>query len=330
MISNDMQKVVWNKKVIFNTIKLLWAVLIIFFWLKLYVQNSGEQMDFSNDIMYDEVSPAENDYNWEWLSWVWMHNITQVEQEEQVDTYDDFDWENHEFQLKYQVLCFSDFDLCMKTKYSGTFSARDKFMYLASNYYVINTIRQNIQIWLDINEQLEKIEINSDYWATRWSANRDSVTINMWGVFSYVEYLSLISHELWHVVDLWIIRWYSSQKDENFTEFGRAVFSIDDPSLMYYALSRNSETVRKSESTKEDFCSGYGMTDPFEDFAECHNLYLNHNEIFKERAKTNEIMRQKYNFLANLYNGKYMFSSSSDLVKYDTNSSRRPWDTTKM
>jgi hypothetical protein len=43
------------------------------------------------------------------------------------------------------------------------------------------------------------------------------------------------------------------------------------------------------------------MSDPFEDFAECHNMYLNHNDIFKAWAQKNEIMKQKYNFLANLY-----------------------------
>jgi hypothetical protein len=41
-------------------------------------------------------------------------------------------------------------------------------------------------------------------------------------------------------------------------------------------------------------------------------------------------MKQKYNFLANLYWGKYMFSSTSDLAKSNSDSSWRPWDTTKM
>ena len=71
------------------------------------------------------------------------------------------------------------------------------------------------------------------------------------------------------------------------------------------------------------------MSDPFEDFAECHNLYLNHNALFKKRAQSNDSMRQKYNFFANLYGGAYMFASSADLQKY-TDNATRPWDTTKM
>ena len=75
----------------------------------------------------------------------------------------------------------------------------------------------------------------------------------------------------------------------------------DDPSISYYALSWQNETIRKDTAVVADFCSSYAMTDPFEDFAECHNLYLNHNAIFKAWAQNNDIMRQKYNFFANLY-----------------------------
>ena len=331
MIFNDMQeRIAFNSKMFFNVIKFIWAVLIIFLWLNLYVKNSGEDTNFLNNVYYDEVSPADNVYNENWLEGVWMHNISVSEQEEQIDKYDDLDWENHEYELKYQTLCFSDFSVCMKTQYEWEFSPKDKFMYLASNIYVINTIAQNIQIWLDIDDQLESMILNSSYWSTRGSATRDTVTLNLWAVTSYVEYLWLISHELWHIVDLWVIKWYSTEKDENFTEFGKKVFSIDDPSLSYYALSWNSETVRKPEAVKEDFCSWYWMTDPFEDFAECHNVYLNHNAIFRERAKVNDTMRQKYNFFANLYNWKFLFSSSSDLDRFNSNNSRRPRDTTKM
>lgn len=61
-------------------------------------------------------------------------------------------------------------------------------------------------------------------------------------------------------------------------------FSLDDPSLEYYRYSRESETTRTATSEKSDFCSGYGMTNPFEDFAECHNLYLNNSQLFKKMA----------------------------------------------
>jgi hypothetical protein len=56
------------------------------------------------------------------------------------------------------------------------------------------------------------------------------------------------------------------------------------------------------------------MSDPFEDFAECHNLYLNHHNVFQLLAKNNTSLKSKYNYFANLYGGKY-FSNSSLALK---------------
>ena len=331
MIFNDMQeRITFNCTTIFNIIKLVWAVIILYLWLKISAGNIWEDANFLVWKYYNEVVPVDASYNEDWVSNMGMHNITDVEQQEKVDTYSDLDWENHEFELKYQALCLSDVDLCLKVKFVWDIPSKDKFMYFASTMYVLNTISKNIQIWKDINSQAKVITIDSAYGATRWSADRTSVSIKLWAVKSYVEFLWLISHELWHVVDLWVVQWYSSEKDLSYTEFWNSVFAIDDPSLSYYSLSWDSETVRKSTATKEDFCSWYGMTDPFEDFAECHNAYLNHNDIFKAWAQKNEIMKQKYNFFANLYGWKFMFGSNSDLSKFNSNNSWRPWDTTKM
>lgn len=108
------------------------------------------------------------------------------------------------------------------------------------------------------------------------------------------------------------------------------VFRIDDLSLVFYKVSRDNETIRKAEAKKKDFCSGYGMSDPFEDFSECFNLYINHNILFRQMAKSNTALKKKYNFIASIFDGKYISSNSSelDLVKKDV--TRRPRDTTKI
>jgi hypothetical protein len=72
------------------------------------------------------------------------------------------------------------------------------------------------------------------------------------------------------------------------------------------------------------------MSDPFEDFSECFNLYLNHNIFFREIAKTNSALKKKYNFIAGLINGKYIASRSSELDLVKENNTRRPRDTTKL
>jgi hypothetical protein len=46
-------------------------------------------------------------------------------------------------------------------------------------------------------------------------------------------------------------------KNNDFTEFGKVKFAIDDPSLEYYKFSWNSEDIRKSTAQEKDFCSQY-------------------------------------------------------------------------
>jgi hypothetical protein len=57
------------------------------------------------------------------------------------------------------------------------------------------------------------------------------------------------------------------------------------------------------------------MTNPFEDFAECFNLYMNHNAYFRSIAQNNIILTQKYNFIANILGGSYLFAANSDLQR---------------
>jgi hypothetical protein len=137
-----------------------------------------------------------------------------------------------------------------------------------------------------------------------------------------------LTHEVGHIIDLGALQGKSKTKHQLFTEFGKAVFTIDDPSLEYYEYSRQSETIRKSGVNKKDFCSGYGMSDPFEDFAECHNLYLNHQNVFQFLAQHNTSLRNKYNYLANLYGGNYF--SNSSLTAEQVKADWRAWDTTRI
>ena len=70
------------------------------------------------------------------------------------------------------------------------------------------------------------------------------------------------------------------------------------------------------------------MSNPFEDFSECYNLYMNHQNIFRFLARTNDILKNKYNYLANLYGGSYLSNSILTLARVD--SDWRAWDTTRI
>lgn len=228
----------------------------------------------------------------------------------------------------FSKLCSKYKMICDKISRSGVFTDNDKSLKFAYITYLLRKLDDNITRWKEASEALLAMLINEKSGSRRWSANRTTVTINLWWMKYDNEFFQVISHEMWHIIDLWWLQWSSNQKNPIFTEFNKAVFSIDDPSLEYYKYSWSSETVRKSWMTKEDFCSWYGMSDPFEDFAECHNLYLNHHDYFRKLAMNNSIMKNKYNFMSNLYGWKYINDSEA---KYENReNSYRVWDTTKI
>ena len=225
-------------------------------------------------------------------------------------------------------LCTKYIEICKKLSWVGEFSDEEKSEKFVYVVYLLQTLDKNIRLWANPSEALLAMLINEKKWSRRGSANRNTITMNLGWMQYDNEFFQVLSHEMGHIVDLWWLQWISSKKSSIFTEFGKSVFAIDDPSLEYYKYSRSSEKIRKSWMIKEDFCSGYGMSDPFEDFAECHNLYLNHHDYFRKIALLNQTMKNKYNFFSNLYGWEYINNSE---VKYeDRDDTHRARDTTKM
>jgi len=72
------------------------------------------------------------------------------------------------------------------------------------------------------------------------------------------------------------------------------------------------------------------MNDPFEDFAESINMYLNHYTLFQKMAQNDTTLHQKFVFISKIFNENYIFSDNSNLEKLQENSKRRPWDSTKI
>ncbi len=110
------------------------------------------------------------------------------------------------------------------------------------------------------------------------------------------ELVSVLVHEMGHVVDTGLIEGNSSAKESEFRDGNDPVYN-NDPSLEFYRLSFVSGKTRKTQATKLDFVTGYAMTDPYEDFAESYNYYILHGGTFREMARGNEILQKKYNYL---------------------------------
>ena len=227
------------------------------------------------------------------------------------------------------IIC-NDIAICDKITFKWVFTDNEKYNYIKIISKIVQFISDNSNENNDIKEVIKTIEVSKENGKRRWYATRNTIILNIWSVQSKKEFIELSTHEMGHITDLWYIQWSSSKKDKNYTEFGKVVFAINDLSLSFYKLSRDKETIRKAEAKKKDFCSGYGMSDPFEDFAECFNLYTNHNSFFRQVAKTDTILKKKYNFIAGIFNGKYISSNSQDTQLIASNINRRPRDTTKI
>lgn len=234
--------------------------------------------------------------------------------------------------LKTQKLCQTS-SLCDKVTVNGTLKAKDNYMYLAMIELVLKTVDDGLAAGghSSVTNALQQVVINANWWERRWSANRSRITLNVELIASYDEFLQVFTHELGHIVDLGVLQGIKPQKNTYFTEFGKTVFAIDDPSFGYYSVSRYAEDIRHIGSRKADFCSGYAMTNPFEDFAECFNLYINHNTYFQELTKTNELLAKKYDYIDKILDGNYLFSNTTTQNIGEMYGTNRRWrDTTRL
>ena len=205
--------------------------------------------------------------------------------------------------------------------------SKDEFNLSQQTYYTAITIyllRYLSVTFPDLLQRLYYVKIQKDKVGRRWYAWHHSLVMNLKNWIWYEQFLEVLTHELWHIVDLGLIVWTSKEKSKKYTEFWRAVFSIDDKSLVFYRLSWESEKIKKPYSYAKDFVSWYWLTDTFEDFAECFNMYVNHNSVFRKMAKESNILKKKYLFINNIMHWRYLQSDS----KFKYKIGFRPRDST--
>jgi len=306
-----------NRQII---IKFLLATAIFYALLALNVFNIG-----------DIISPPEKDYIDETIHAAVPADLPGIQyiQEALAEIYNESwhlsaDQESSSLGV-FEDICALDVVLCRNIYFQWDFTQSEKALYLGSVFAVSQFIDKNIVTNQQLNMTLTQMQINKSEGKRRWYATWNTILINTQGIQNKKEFINLIAHEVWHVLDLWMIQWKRKETSSTYTEFGKVVFALDDASLLFYGLSRDTEKIRKASSTQKDFCSGYGMTNPFEDFAECFNLYLHHNRLFQFFASQSSILRKKYNFMATLFGWKYL-----DQWTVSRDKESRPRDTTKL
>lgn len=234
---------------------------------------------------------------------------------------------NTDYQAKYDSLCQTHTWSCAITVLDGTYTPQQQFAYQLMVTYIVNKLSEYGYNTLNT---LRSITVNNYTRTRRWYANARIIVLNTRQIANNKEFLQVLVHEMWHVVDLGVVRGTSPQINPDYTEFGKAKFAVDDQSLAFYAISWANENTLRSRMTSEDFVSGYGMSNPFEDFAECHNMYLYHRDVFAYMASSSRVLQQKYDYFDRMYQTQKLSANfnPTDLTTLDVGF--RPWDTTRM
>lgn len=230
-------------------------------------------------------------------------------------------------------ICWLYTDICNKTVRDSSYSPQQRLFYQSIIVYVVSKIDIALTQWSvrnpwSLSDTLTYIKLFEENEGRRWSAWHTYIKLNTGKISQRSELREVLTHELWHVVDLWVISGKARQKNEAYTEFWRKQRSVDDPSINYYAFSRQSETARKAWSTRLDFVSWYAMKWVYEDKAESFNLYLNHYDVFKKLAQSNEVLNKKFNYFENLLGTTPLQYNTAIAKKYPV--TQRERDTTKL
>lgn len=227
-----------------------------------------------------------------------------------------------------EKLCGVYSTLCNKTIWKWSYTEQEKIYYQWLLIYLITSLDRRMNQENSLAETISTITLSPDSPDRRWSAWHTHVKFNTDKIDSRNEFFQVAVHESGHLVDLWVVTWRSVFKDTDFTEFGRAMWATNDPSLDYYRLSRTSENTRIREQGPEHFVSGYAMKNIYEDFGEAMTFYLLYNDLFKEKAKKNAIIKKKYQYLDALFKWQYLQRGTQYLRKYRAENNY--WDVTRL
>lgn len=117
-------------------------------------------------------------------------------------------------------------------------------------------------------------------------------------------------HEFGHIYDF---SFESKKGTPSSFHNGITQLTEDDPSVEFYEMSW--ENNQEHRGDQRDFCSCYGTNNPQEDFAEAFAMYVLQGSTFEGWSKKNPVLKQKYTFLKNIFQGK-TFSSSTIIDGY--------------
>lgn len=220
--------------------------------------------------------------------------------------------------------------LCNKISIPSSRTTPKRQHYIGLTIFWLNNIDKYINLPQKVDYILNKLSILEDSNKSRWQYRAWSLSFAIKLIRNRAEYFEVLTHEIWHIIDINILKWFNESYNTNFDFWWQQIFKTDDPSITFYNISRASNTTQLQWSKSEDFVSWYAQENPFEDFAETLNRYLNHNEIFAFQASRNKKLEMKFLYMHQLFNKNFFTKRWKYDKNYLWNENRRPRDTTRF
>ncbi len=238
---------------------------------------------------------------------------------------------DREFWFRLKNMCKYYDDICDKMKLESTFSLKEVYNFTVFTIYLTTQIDNNtILEWIwTLRDTLASITFVKDgVDITRGKAGHRNVLINTYDMRDSVELFEIITHEIGHIMWLWVIHDDDNPvKNTKFLEFDEPAFGADDRSLKFYNISWETDQQKRNSATNKEFISGYGHTNTYEEFAEFFNAWINHQTPLLQLAKTDDNTRAKYFLFKELFGRRYLNADIETYRSLDT--STRPYDTTR-
>lgn len=231
---------------------------------------------------------------------------------------------------KKTILTCSEVWMCDKVHFGDWYTDKQRTLYYTAILEVVSSIQNALPKTTRISDVLFSVSLSNTIWDRRWWGWSKTIVINTKDISNTQEFREILTHELWHIIDLWVNAGVSLQLDQSFTLWWVAKFWVDDRSLDFYRISRDNTDTRKADATYVDFVWGYAMSNPYEDFAESFNMYIWHNDTFRAMTSWSEKLQKKYNFIQSIIWSLILGTDWKNVTTVNANAKRRPWDSTRM
>jgi hypothetical protein len=196
------------------------------------------------------------------------------------------------------------------------YTSKDKAQ---SKIHIIQNVMKEFEDF-DFISSIRTIVITGESLERRGYAGEDIIVIK--DNISDQEFRNVFIHEMAHTIDLGFLNTPSENKSP-FKDNGKFISHLDKSTSFYGICWKNEE---QSKCQRDDFISGYAMTNIFEDFAESFLFYVNYHDTFISMAEKNPLLRAKYQFLHHTIFNKNTFPQN----KVFALNTKQPWDMTKL